>query len=212
MVGWLDQLRTQVTVRSLLALATLVAALSCGGGGGSATAAATTVAAVHQQSDSASNAEVLTQFRRSLGSPPVTLAGYSTRDSLVHAWVNAINHSDRAALERLTLSRAEFAWLYYPDSPLAKPPYALDAETMWMQIRSRSDRGATRALREYDAGRLAFTGYRCEPKPMQSGALTMWNACVVTHDYNGGSLSEPLFGSIIERDGVFKFVGLSNRL
>ena len=49
-------------------------------------------------------------------------------------------------------------------------------------------------------------------RPGVSGAVRLWNRCAITHRRQGKSVTEPLFGSIVERDGWFKFVGLSNRL
>jgi hypothetical protein len=47
---------------------------------------------------------------------------------------------------------------------------------------------------------------------MTAGAVRLYNGCRVIHQYEDRPLAEPLFGSIIERDRQFKFVGLSNRL
>ena len=69
-----------------------------------------------------------------------------------------------------------------------------------------------RAVREYSPGHLRYLRFECEAVPMQLGAVRLYNGCRVIHTYNGKPLAEPLFGSIIERDGQFKFVGLSNRL
>lgn len=151
-------------------------------------------------------------FRASAGTRPTRLRhGASSRDELVRLFALAIVRSDTAALQRLALDRPEFAWLYYQDSPQSRPPYELDPDIMWEQIQARSRRGLTRALREY-GGRLVFRSYRCTGTPERAGAIRLHHACIVTHVVGGTPLSEQLFGSIIERDGQFKFVGLSNHL
>lgn len=157
------------------------------------------------------NASALARMRARIGAPPAHLAGFRTRDSLVDAFVRAVDGRDSIALRSLALTVEEFAYLYYPDAPLAKPPYELDPETMWLQIGAESGRGATRTLQRY-GGRLGFVSYQCEAAPRVSGAVTLWNACAVTHRTTAGLVTEPLFGSVIERDGWYKFVGLSNRL
>lgn len=153
----------------------------------------------------------LAAFRARIGPPPAHLAGFRTRDSLVAAFASAVQSRDSAALRRLALTVEEYAYLYYPFAPLARPPYALDPETMWIQIGSSSDRGYVRLLRDY-GGRLGYESYRCEDRPTASGPVTLWNGCTVRHRTDGRTIAEPLFGSIIERDGWYKFVGLSNRL
>lgn len=150
-------------------------------------------------------------MRARIGPAPAHLAGFRSRDSLVAAFARAVDRRDTAAVRSLGLTVEEFAYLYYPDAPLAKPPYELDPETMWLQIGAESDRGAARTLARY-GGRLGFVSYRCEAAPRVSGAVTLWNGCAVTHRGPAGTVTEPLFGSIIERDGWYKFVGLSNRL
>lgn len=157
------------------------------------------------------NASDLAAFRARVGPAPAHLAGARTRDSLVAAFATAVQGGDSAALRRLALTVEEFAYLYYPFAPLAQPPYALDPGTMWIQIGSSSDRGYVRLLRVY-GGRLGYESYRCEDRPTRSGPVTLWNACTVRHRTGGRTITEPLFGSIIERDGWYKFVGLSNRL
>jgi len=157
------------------------------------------------------NAAALARMRARLGPPPAHVAGFRSRDSLVAAFARAVDDHDSTALRALALTVEEFAYLYYPDAPLAQPPYELDPETMWLQIGAESDRGATRTLARY-GGHLGLVSYRCEPAARVSGAVTLWNACTVTHRSAARQVTEPLFGSILERDGWYKFVGLSNRL
>ena len=157
------------------------------------------------------NASALARMRARNGPGPAHLAGFRSRDSLVAAFVRAVDARDSTALHALALDVEEFVYLYYPDAPLARPPYELDPETMWLQIGAESGRGATRTLARY-GGHLGYVSYGCEPTPRRSGPVTLWNACTVTHRGPSGAVTEPLFGSILERDGWYKFVGLSNRL
>ena len=155
----------------------------------------------------------LAEFRAASGPPVSRFSDASpSLDSLVRRFAIALETGDTTALRRMTLTRAEFAWLYYPESPQSKPPYELDADMMWDQIQTRSSRGLMRAVREYSPGHLDYLRFECEAVPMQLGAVRLYNGCRVVHTYHGKPLAEPLFGSIIERDGQFKFVGLSNRL
>lgn len=156
------------------------------------------------------DARKLAAMRAQVGPAPAHLDGFRSRDSLVAAFARAVDARDTTALRRLALTPGEFAYLYYPDAPLSKPPYDLDAETMWIQVSAQGDRGFTRVLRFY-GGRLGYEGYSCTEPPVTSGALTLWS-CQVRHSYEGRERSEPLFGSVVQRDGWFKFVSLANRL
>lgn len=202
---------TPVRVRALRRLTPLLLAAACARAPNDRaprdSAAAVAALPIHDTA----NASALRRMRARIESPPAHLAGFRSRDSLVAAFVGSVERRDSTALRALALNIGEFAYLYYPDAPLAQPPYDLDPETMWLQIGAESGRGAARTLARY-GGRLGFVSYRCEPAPRVSGPVTLWNACTVTHRSASGAVTEPLFGSIIERDGWFKFVGLSNRL
>ena len=157
-------------------------------------------------------AKALQRFRADIGEAANRLDGPASRDALVRHFVRALNAGDVAALRDLMLSRAEFAYLYYPESPQSRPPYGLEPQLMWLQISARSDRGLSRALRAFAGGRLRYLSYACEAEPGRAGAVRLYNACVISHQENGATITEPLFGSIVERDGRYKFVGYANRL
>ena len=60
---------------------------------------------------------------------------------------------------------------------------------------------------------MAYVGYRCEGKPSVEGENTVWGPCLVQRiRAPGDTISERLFGPIIERNGVYKFITLANRL
>jgi hypothetical protein len=205
----MDQLRSQLTVlRWTVTVLSAVAVASCGRSAESRPVVPPTQAVV---ADTASIATLLTRFRLGL-SPVSELEGSRTRDALVRAWVEGMATGNADALDSLTLNRSEFAYLYYPDSPQSKPPYELEPDLMWMQIRSHSQRGLSRALANYGKGDLHFLRYQCVSAPEIAGPIALYNQCTVTHLDAGKEVTEPLFGSILRRGGRFKFVGLSNRL
>jgi hypothetical protein len=155
-------------------------------------------------------ARQLAVFREGL--PEVhRIEGMSSRDALMREFAAAVRRSDRAALERMMIDRAEFAYLYYPASPLSKKPYELDPDLMWMQVTARSARGLGRLLKNY-GGRFAYRGYTCEDTPQQLGVVTLYNSCRVKHTLDGKAIDERLFGSIMEVGGHYKLVGFSNKL
>jgi hypothetical protein len=116
---------------------------------------------------------------------------------------------DSAALDRLQITREEFAYLYYPDSKLARPPYELGPDVMWMQIESQRQRGLHRLVGKYGGRKFQIRGLECQAVERQNAVIV--HQCAVR--MNGAdSVARQLFGSIIEREGRFKFVGYANRL
>lgn len=138
--------------------------------------------------------------------------GAPSRDSLVRSFVTALEEQDSAALGNLVMTKAEFAWLYYPTTPQALPPYELDAETLWMMIGLRSNRDIGLALHELGGRPLGYQSHRCADEPRLEGENRVWGFCSLERRVDGISVTERLFGLIIERDGVFKFVSYANRL
>ncbi len=162
-----------------------------------------------QSAASGSSVEVeLASFRADIASPPSTLAGAPSRDSLIRSFERALAKADTARLGALQITRAEFAYLYYPDSKLAHPPYELDAQTMWTQIESQRDRGLQRLVARYGGGRLRIRSLDCRPPELHNRILIHECSVVTRTD----ATPQQLFGSILERDGRFKFVGFANRL
>ncbi|MDB4949945.1 MAG: hypothetical protein JWM27_2594 [Gemmatimonadetes bacterium] len=159
-------------------------------------------------------AEALRRFRVGMGPAPVALTGgEASRDALVRRFVKALERTDTAALQRMAMDRAEFAWLYYPSNAQSRPPYELPPELMWFQTQLADRKGALRALRAYGGRPLRFRGYRCAPAPQVEGENRLWTGCRVdVADERGRRADLRLFGAILERGGRFKFASYSNDL
>ncbi|MEO5904145.1 MAG: hypothetical protein ABIQ55_09050 [Gemmatimonadaceae bacterium] len=157
--------------------------------------------------------EELRRFRAAIAKDSVSAldGGAPTRDSLVRKLVHSLEVSDTAALQAMLLNAREFAWLVYPESPYTKPPYTQAPALVWNQIANSSASGLTRLVRRLAGEKLRFRGYTCSGKVDRQGSNKFWTSCIV-------SIGEPhetvrarrLFGSIIERDGQFKFVSFAN--
>jgi hypothetical protein len=160
-----------------------------------------------------SREEALRRFRADLRDPPVALSGdHRTREALVRQLVYVLAQRDTLALEPLVITRAEFAYLYYPNSPLSMPPYDLGPGLMWFQLQESNRKAALALLRERAGKPLRYASHQCDRSERQ-GANTIWSECSVLRRAPGRSAwREQLFGTIIERDGRFKFIALSNEL
>ena len=155
----------------------------------------------------------LAQFQA--GEPKVTwLAGGATsRDALVREFVAALTTPDTAALRRLTLSRAEFAWLYYPTTPQGQPPYDLSPGLMWTMLELHGERGLRHALEAFGGMPARYAGHTCDARSSHEGANTVYGPCTVRLAIaRGDTVEQRLFGLIIARDRRFKFVSLANKL
>lgn len=155
----------------------------------------------------------LRRFRDSIGVHPAGLAGAArSRAELVRRFVRAVEAADTGALRDMQLSAGEFAYSYYPDSKLSRPPYELEPQLMWQQIEAHGGRGRARLLRRYGGKPLGFRSLDCLPPERQGESVL--HECRVRHGdaVAGHDVDERLFGTILERRGRFKFVSYANKL
>ncbi|MHB1328158.1 MAG: hypothetical protein ACYC2K_08150 [Gemmatimonadales bacterium] len=158
--------------------------------------------------DSAVPIEVaVRRFRETIPEPaPVALAGAASRDALVAGFLEALEAKDIPALNRLLISRAEFAYLYFPSSIYMNQPYQQDPGLVWFMMLNSSERGLGRVLSR-DGGRpLGFRGYRCSETPQVEGDNRIWRDCVLLGTRDGVPTERKLFGAIIERNQRAKFL------
>jgi hypothetical protein len=140
-------------------------------------------------------------------------SGYGSRDSLVAAYVEALAQRDTAALAAMAVSRAEFAYLYYPTATEGFPPYELEPGLMWYLLQQRSERGIRRALAVYGGQRLKLLGHACGTGASQEGENTVAGPCVLhLRDRRGKEVSVRLLSQILEREGRYKILSYANKL
>lgn len=156
--------------------------------------------------------ESLHRFRQDLPRREALVGGLDSREKLVREFVRAVGSSDTLALRRMALRADEFGWLYYPSSHLSQPPYELSPALMWFQLQGESERGASRLLAERSGSRLRYLGHTCA-SPREEGRNRLHRDCELRYrTVRGETIAERLFGLIIERDGLYKFVSYANRL
>ncbi|HSK17919.1 MAG TPA: hypothetical protein VK912_02165 [Longimicrobiales bacterium] len=134
-------------------------------------------------------------------------------DELIARFVEAVEDSSTDALAALMLSRAEFAHLYFPSSAHAQPPYAQPPAVNWLLLEQNSLKGQSRLLRRFGGKRLPVASHHCAGAPVIQGANRIHQTCTLRiSSADGWTEDVRLFGSIVERDGRFKLLSLSNRL
>ena len=156
---------------------------------------------------------MLARFQRNTPAVAELQGGATSRDELVQRFVVALERRDTAELRAMALDRSEFAYLYYPTTPQSRPPYDLSPDLMWFMLVEHGSKGIRHALEERGGQQLGFAGHHCEGNPSREGLNTIWGPCVVQRlGARGDTISERLFGLIIERRGRFKFVNYANQL
>jgi hypothetical protein len=157
--------------------------------------------------------EEIRRFRATVAEEASSLSGGAeSREALVRGYVDALERADTAALRQLALTRAEFAYLYYPHTRYARRPYQMSPALVWFQMENYAGRGLSRALNRHGGEPLGYTGHRCEQEATE-GPNRIWSACAIERARPDGSAETLLLlGRIVERDGHFKFVSLANRL
>ena len=157
--------------------------------------------------------EQLAQFRAGLTEATVLEHGTSSRDELVQQWVSALASADTATVRQLLLSRAEFAWLFYPTTAQGLPPYDLPPGLLWDMLSRQSAGGMQYVFRRWAGRELQVAGYDCGAEPVREDENLIHGPCVMRIVAGErDTVSARLTGPILERGGVFKFVSYTNDL
>ena len=158
-----------------------------------------------------SREEALRRFRLDLPEVTSFSGGNRSRDGLVSDFLSALERRDADTLRNLVISRAEFAYLYYPSSPQSLPPYDLSPDLMWFMHGLQGEEGIRHTLDAFGGRQFILVGYDCPLAPNRQDGNSVWAPCMVRWQDSAGVASEGrLFGPIVERDGIFKFVSYSS--
>lgn len=158
--------------------------------------------------------ELLARFRATVADTPTTLAGGApSADALARALLIAVSAHDTATVRGLLLSRAEFAWLYYPHTRYTAPPYELGPELVWFTSSAASEKGAGRLLARFGGRPLRFERLVCPDSTDAEGPNVIQRGCVVRFAPGDSAVRElQLFGALLQRDGRYKFLSYANDL
>ncbi len=156
--------------------------------------------------------EELRRFRAGLGDAPRGLVnGASSRDALVASFLGALQAADTAALARLTISRAEFAYLVYPSSQYLEGPYRQAPGLVWMRHSGTSNVGLARLLSRMGGSPVRHAEHRCTEPATLEGPNRIWEECTIRIRQSASDTTwRRLFGGIIEREGRFKILSYAN--
>ncbi|HEX8848652.1 MAG TPA: hypothetical protein VF761_03880 [Gemmatimonadaceae bacterium] len=204
--------RAFVTFAAAAGFLAAAAIVSCGHGDAPVPAASS--APVAGVVDSALPiSELERRFRVGLDSVSTLDSGAApSRDAVVTRFVRALETRDTARLRSMAITRAEFAYLYYPSTIYVRPPYETGPETLWRLMAARSASGLSRVVARVGGAPIRMLGYDCDATPKIEGANRYHEQCYLRYRRTAADSVERrrLFGSIMERDGRFKFVGYAN--
>lgn len=158
--------------------------------------------------------EELRRFRAALPGDSATrfTGGSSSREALARRFVRALVANDTADLKAMVVRGREFADLYYPESPYTHPPFRQSPALAWSLIQNPSTSGLTRLIRRLGGKPMTYVSHSCDPKVLHEGHNTRYAGCVLTIvDAEGNTVTKRYFGSIVERDGQYKFMSYTNQ-
>ena len=203
-------------MRALVVMVGLVGLMACGAGQKPAEVAVDTTRPWAKPGDVVDSIlpmpELLRRFRVGLTQPTELEGGAASRDALAARFIGAIATQDTVALRGMLLSRAEFAWLMFPDHRYAEPPYELDPGIFWLQLTAENSKGVERVLQRYGGQPLTLERLTCDADTLQMlrGPTKLWGPCRVRYRTADSTLTRQLFGSMIERNGRVKLVSYNN--
>jgi len=156
--------------------------------------------------------ESLRRFRDGLPVVTALAGGAPSRDALVARFARAVERQDTLAFRAMTLSRAEFAYLYYPSTQYVRPPYELAPDVLWFLAQQNSEKGIGRVVQWHGGRALGLVDYSCPSPSVAQGENRIWNDCVVRYrpPAADSAARRRLFGAIIVRGGQYKFVSYAN--
>lgn len=211
-------LGTFLTLKHLILLLASGTALGCRAADGPEASSSDAKAAYatdsSRGSDSVLSMDTLVR-RFQAGMPrPDSLGGTaSSPAALTGRYLDAVRRFDTTALRVMHISRAEYAYLYFPHSKMMKPPYELPPDAAWLLHTAESNKGIAAVMRRLGGHTLELEGVRCPGESFRDGPNIVWRNCLVRYREPGAApVERPLFAAIIERDGRFKFFSYATSL
>jgi hypothetical protein len=152
------------------------------------------------------------RFRDGLNPVTAFTGGAESPEKLAEAFVASVASRDSVALRELLVTRAEFAWLVFPQHVYRRPPYEMDPGLFWMQLQQSSAKGLSRVLERLGGHSLRYRNVTCQADTVQvtAGPAKLWGHCELEFLDGNQLQSGQLFGSIVERDGVAKLLSYAN--
>jgi hypothetical protein len=156
--------------------------------------------------------ENLRRFQATVAAPADNRVsgGAPTTDALLRRYWALLAAGDTLAMTPLIVSRAEYAYLYFPES--VEGASGMPPAVGWELIVRQSGRGLTRALFQAQRGPSTVVRTLCSDEPRTMGKSILYGPCGVVIRRDGSEETLWIVKSLLERDGVHKLLGLQNEL
>jgi hypothetical protein len=140
------------------------------------------------------------------GSPSFPLSGgYSSVEELAGSVIGAVERRDTAALQAAALNEQEFREHVWPELPAARPERNLPFSYVWGDLRQKSDAGLALTLARHGARRYTLVSLQNDGETTRYPSYEVRRETVlVVRDETGAVTDLRLFGSVIQKDGVWK--------
>ncbi len=158
--------------------------------------------------------ENLRRFQATVaGAPPAAFTGgaRSTDDLLRRYWA-LLSTGDTLAMRPLIVTRAEYAYLYFPES--GEGEAGIPPAIGWELLLAQTGRGLTRALGAAGRAPSSVVATVCSAVSQRAGRSTIYGPCGVVIVHPGSAARDTVWvvKTLIARDGVHKLMGLQNEL
>jgi hypothetical protein len=138
--------------------------------------------------------------------PAVPLANtFESAEALAREVLTALAERDRARLEALPLSEAEFRAHVWPELPASRPERNVPFEYAWLQLKQRSGNSMDSLLGRYGGRVLKLSTVAFKGETTQYATFSvMRESEVVAADETGREWILQLFGSAMVKNGRYK--------
>lgn len=126
-------------------------------------------------------------------------------DDLAQRVLTAIESKDIATLDALRINRDEFKKYLWPEFPASTNNTPFDFA--WDNLNGKTTKGMTRAIADIGGQEFRLVGVTFEKETEKYPTFTLYTSAVLdVTDLNGNKKQLKFCGSIVERNGEYKFL------
>jgi hypothetical protein len=131
--------------------------------------------------------------------------GAPSQEALAQAVLQAIARQDIQAMKDLALSKEEFARYVWPELPVSNPRTNVPLDFVWNDVYFRSTLRMQAIFDDLKGKEFGPVRVRCRRKEESYATHRAWpDMEVILRGADGKEFSYPLFGTLIEMDGIWK--------
>jgi len=130
---------------------------------------------------------------------------FESPEALALGVLGALATSDRATLNALALTEAEFKVHVWPELPVSRPERNVPFDYAWGQMKQRSDGSLSGTIGRYGGRSLRFISTRFTGETTQYDTFSvMRDSEIVAADETGRELILRLYGAAMVKNGRYK--------